>query len=1662
MKEYEDIKNQRLDDNADLVQKGPEMETDLTKINEYQLDTQMNLIEEKKRQRKLSPVPVEEKKVTKKKLIRTEKLDNKRNAVNKRLPKKYNSEDLQRLLSRQDRMVVDLKELDKNKSRSRKTEAMRRQGDLNDTQAEIDEINRVLNMYANGELDATITDEDMDLQALRFKKARDLTQVLMNEHSKDDSKEMKNAKTDVFKLSITLENMKNVPATEESLGNILADYEVAIKSLEDYLSVKKKNTRYQKVFDVWQSLCYERDILTVFMQDPQDLEGTIGELMHMRKDDIFDVKRDNSEERIVNENAEKNAKKAAQNKNAKKDSKKKAQKSTISENAAFVQKVFAEENYNFSESFSKNNVKKKNKTATAAKNVALHNALREFRSGQTMVKDVDVLGKKVRLLQKADNTLYIIENHEQIPLAKSASLICGQIGLDMVSYSDIYGKESLLALMEDYKGNVADITAGEHLQMRSNLIEFLVKRTGLERKDFNNVRRTTMARYAEELIKEKKTPEQIKSQMAKSVSSEAMINGIELTELMELDANRQKLVNRNISMYEIRANQDEEKDWTPEEKAVRNLVADFIFAGDTLIMDKNADTPEEYVRTILLQNKKAISYLVNEEKSELIENVFKKLSLDQVADGEDSKLKDVMTNELSSLVTYLKEKVGTEGGAKEIEKRLDRILNDKDNAEFTKKMKTANEAMEQGIKSSCDILQKNVTEITDLMFEKTETDKRETLESIMRNTTRSDKGQGKFTKNVLNNYFSKMSPLDQRSMLASVLRSAHKAEKKVYSDKELFDEINQRGLTRYKDLLDERDLEKKPLNAAEKKLIDQYRQEKYKLSAGANYLGGLIRGAGPLFQKMMQGIPEDTLPVELRLALQDVKSNLQPIPERVVKSQLNAMVENSGGSITKIKVLKNLGAASVAQTFRCKIYGPTFPKEGKNVVIKLMRSDVQNRMKREEKVMLQCAKDTDEGMYETYKGQLSIYYKELDFKSEAENIKAGEVYNKKFETVESEKINGYINPTVNTLVLDEAEGTTLDAAMIEANKLRKEVRHNVCNKDSNGEDLEEGLTYTYERAPKLIKEKKRLVDKINEMIKKRDMIADLCNVWLSEALFRSGYYHADLHSGNILISDEKATLIDYGNAVKFSKDQQKAITQMMTAASSGHVETFFSAFNSMLDMKDQSFAGFYNEAKQREVKAEFEKILRMGKDDEAGQRISAALIKAQELGVKLPSSIYNFSQGQLRLQKSINDINGLIEDIKQDIKWIEGAYDNSNNADAVCHVQTLASKARREDNGADDEFKKYLDIYRTVDKEEFVNALLDNTYKEGNLAKGIQTIDKREEFDTKYLGTLANFKKNLLQDMYGVNELPDYKQFRKVWEEYKDRWCEKRDENGKIIQESKVGTKEQMQDAYEKCAMAAPPNVWAKGYKLFGGDSYLANGMMDAFVDMDEEQVEARLKVYEEYIPAGLELEKKVNELRELQDNKSLSKERKAILTDEIYALYNKIHEFGMKTNSIGESFRVAIGNLKQIDQIKEKDLGGMIREKTKAENVEGDKTLGEVFEEKLDEYIKEFKKHADPNTGRFPDGASPELKKKYITMQDELRDIHAKIAKIQLKRFYDGFYGTKPEIKSYDFSKVMKDVIKANMSSYIGNVGMGNLMSMAGINSVGDLFKAIKNAFDD
>ena len=1565
---------------------------------------------------------VKEEQEEKKQEGKEQKKDSKKNAKKKpSQDQDYTADDLNELKQRQDRIVADLAEYDKN---NKEYADMIKQGDVKKAEAEIDEIDKVLDMYENDKLTGNIRKEDIDVNALKFKRARDISQLLVNEHSKKDSPEMKSAKIDVVKLSIALEDMKNEPATIETVGDIAAYYEIALKSLKDYLDTKKKNKRYDRVQAVWESLAFERDILNIYLQDPKELKGTIGNILHMSADKEGDIKR----KRAIREvKIKKNAMFGP----------------SFSDTATYARTVFGT-SYSLSDAYLKPGLKAKDKKAETAKVLALREALGKFKPGKVQIEKINVLGKDIEILQKANNRLYVLDNHDQIPLNKNALLMCSQIEREMMTHSDIFGDKAVAALMDQYKGATGKMTSGEHMRIRSNLIEFLSSKLGVQGDAFTNIRRTTMITYAEQLIRGEKTADDIKKLMSNSKADQEMINGIELTELMELDEVRQEEINSHVSMYEVMSDKLD-NDWSQEEKDVKNLLADFIFSTDTLIMDKNADNPEEYMRTVLLQNKKAVATLIKEDKADIIASVFEKMSLSGVKGVGNDELHSTIANGVKDIVEKIKNSIDTDGTIVELETKIETYLNNTKDNDLTDKLKAANSKMEQVINKSCDILQENVNQIVDLMFEKTQKGNDETLQDIIKSAAKGEEGQGKFTRQVLTNYFSKMSVIDKRSMLSSVIRSSRKVEESIYSDKELFDEIRSRRLAAYPSLLNKVEgFDLKNLSLDEKAQIEEYREKKRKLKVGANYFGGLIMGAGPLFQKMMQGLPEEELPEEVRMALSDVKSNLAPIPARIVKSQFNAMIEKSHGMITKIEVLKNLGAATVGQTFRCKMFGPTLPKEGKNVVIKLLRADVQNRMKRESKVMLDCAKATDEGMYETYQGQLGIYEKELDFRIEAENIKAGDIYNGRFNDVESEKINGIIDPTVNTLVLEEAPGSTLVDILLDAQKVRKDVRYDLAvkGKKNGKEHIYDYIKFDYKDLDKVIAGKNKLLDKVSDLIKKRDVLANMCNVWIDEALFKSGYYHADLHAGNMLINDSKLTMIDFGNAVKFDDNQQTAITQMMTAAAAGNTELFFSAFNLLLDMEDEKFTEFYDDKKQEEVKAAFEKILEMGSDEETGERISAALIRAQELGVKLPPAIYNFSQGQLRLQKSINDINNMISGIKSDIAWIESMQERQNSADAVSAVQNRVISSNRNDK--DVVFKNYLDMFEPVNKEKFVKGLLDNTKKEAKLEKGIAEVDKRKEFNEKVLGQLYDFEENIFGD--GDVSMEEIQGYRAKWEEYKAKW------------KDKVGTKEQIKAANEAIGEMLPSNSGSPVFDLFGGQAYLMS-LMTAMENFDEEKVNEILSVYDVMIPAALDLEKKVKELYKLQDKNKLTEEKKQTLTDEIYELYNKLHLNQVKNNPISMAFKMYLLNFKDSEQISV-FLEGMFNEKTTTKVEEDGKTkevaLGELFKEKYQSYIAAYSEYQDPKNSAIRDDAPPEIKKEIDKKQDELVKIHIEIATIQLKKFYNGFYSRRPEIKSYDFSKVMKDVIKANWFNFaFKKVGVGNLVSLAGV-SITEIFKAL------
>ena len=1561
------------------------------------------------------------------------------------LPVEYTAADLNQILSRQDRVVVDLKD--------RNNYAVYEQDEIDVTETEIVEIDHILNLYGSFALaNKSIKDEGIysyskdefaeAIKSLKFKKARDVSHLLINEHSKSDSEEMAALKMEVMRLSCHIDAIKNVAASMEAVDDLRTYYAIAIKYCEDYLSFKKKNNRYDKVADVWENLSYEASRLALIKDTDLVPNMTMGKLLGMS---------DTEHEKVVRTNFKETAP---------------LETECVKESLA-AKAVFAE-NYSFADAFINVGNKKKNIQKLAAKNLEFKKGLDKFKPGKLQILDIDVLGSKVRILQKPDDSLYIIDKvtHAQIPLHHTAVTMSRKITESMLRTPQNYEESSIISLIDSYDKMYdpakPKLDQGKLTLIMNDLIEYLSNSLGVTKDLFNDIRLSRLILLSKQLVHKQKTLQEIKNEVESSTQAKDNINSALLIEMMELEEARQNDADKsdNVSIYKLQADADSSS-WTKEEQSVKNLMAELVFATDTYIMDKYARNPGEYIRKILLDNIEAVNLLVKDNAApgqDMISKIMGAMALDKVSNKKNDNFSEIISSSLKDIITHLRSL-----GKVDIKK----AINNASDETMTAKLIAAGKKMDESVKSSSELMQENVSAIVDSMFAEVEGDSDEdSLEQIMKNATRTNAGQGLFIKKVLKSYFAKMNPVDQRAMLASALRSCHKMDIKQFSDKELFTDIKQRKLSKYKTILG-KDFDK--LTPEELKQVQEYRAEKEALQLGSNYFAGLIRGAGPLLHKMLQGIPEENLPKEIRLAIRDVKSKLPPIPDRVVKTMMNAMIKRSNGQLTRIEVIKNLGAASVGQTFRCKIYGRDLPEEGKYVVIKLLRPDCQNRMKREQDVMLDCAKAVNPGMYETYKGQLSNHYMELDLSKESKNIEAGQIYKGKYPDVEPEVECKILSATTDSLMIEEAEGRTLDDILLDSEKQRDEIIKSVMEtRVENGMTVYmPTTTVSFEGIKKTKEARNKMIDLANDLIKKRDIMANITKLWIEEAMFGSGYYHADLHAGNILLSDDKGTLIDFGNAVKFTAEQQSCIARMMTAAADGsdRVDLFFTEFNKLLDFSDPDFKTFYDEAKQAEVKEAFENILDMGSTEDAGERIAAALIKASELGVKLPPAIYNFSQGQLRLQKSIDDINNQIRAIKGELAYFDSCMRTELNE--VSGLNIVLEKAFSASQGTTFEasLKQQIASFDGgVDKETFISDLLDNKVDKGDLANGKAPVDARNDFDKKYLAGYTNFRYQLIKGTGGLKSkmndyLPDYSSYRNIWNAHKAKWEAKLAECGTDEKKLEATKKELYNEGFDLMDRIIPPNASMPIHTVLGTNAlYMKVG--ESLSTLNEEGINALFHIYEKVIPVGLELDDKIRELRELQDKKQLTDDKKTALTERIYKLYVEFQQAQAKESPITNMFKKSISRLGSWDStLKKADI--MFKETSKITVEENGKkvevVIGERFKKKMDEYYAIAKKYEKKLTAKDPFWDMKDISKedaiKMKPLLKELCDLHLEITKRQVKFFYQGRYDKKVDIKSFGFSDVMKQIILNNKGSFVSKVGLGTLFSIFGSKAI-EIFK--------
>ena len=487
-------------------------------------------------------------------------------------------------------------------------------------------------------------------------------------------------------------------------------------------------------------------------------------------------------------------------------------------------------------------------------------------------------------------------------------------------------------------------------------------------------------------------------------------------------------------------------------------------------------------------------------------------------------------------------------------------------------------------------------------------------------------GYGKFMQKVMGRYMKEIPLIDKRSMVAAGIRYYQKSKPLVEPKKENFNSDKE-----YKSAM--------------------YEYENFNAKEASKQFGAILKGAGPIMQKMLQGLKTGN--EEFDGAIEDMKSNLAPINEEMIKAYLYDAVEKSNGQIKNITVKKSLGAASVGQALLCEIEDKDGNKNKKECVVKLLRPDVYNRAMREKEIFEQAAREVP-GMEITFDGQLKSIMDELDLTKEAENVEDGKVYNNTFNDVKSMNIIRPPEPTKNVLILEKAPGQTIDSYI---NKDKEGgVYKNVVDLIDEIKNSENKLATQDEVV--------RIKDALDELLRAQRALINLSTLWVIKGIYGNGFYHGDLHAGNMMIDpnveeidkttgetkkNAKLTVIDFGNATKLTKDQQSNIMLMMASASVGDEGRFMKGFRKLLTESGKKDW----DKKQDVLRRIFKEVLNKGDEKSTGERIAVALTEAQKQGIEIPAPIFKFSQCQIRLSNAVDSINKAMKNIVDEIYSID-------------------------------------------------------------------------------------------------------------------------------------------------------------------------------------------------------------------------------------------------------------------------------------------------------------------------------------------------------------------------------------------------------------------------
>lgn len=359
-------------------------------------------------------------------------------------------------------------------------------------------------------------------------------------------------------------------------------------------------------------------------------------------------------------------------------------------------------------------------------------------------------------------------------------------------------------------------------------------------------------------------------------------------------------------------------------------------------------------------------------------------------------------------------------------------------------------------------------------------------------------------------------------------------------------------------------------------LLSQYPQTISKES-----LKNILASGGPVLHKLFQFMGETSKDQNERGMLSSFKSELRPMSN--VDFQL-ARKRLFGGNAARTVTNLNgqpLAIASVGQVH----LGSSV--DGREIIVKLLKPDLKTKTSSELSFLnrlipsenYQVIKNVIDSLSDSING-------ELDLTRERRMLKKAKIYNKPRDRIfVVEPIKNLSSNSI--LAMSKASGLPIYQVATTA--------ENACSK--------------------------------------LDLLSKLLKNWLDEALFGSGFFHGDLHGGNIVYDEQqrKLELIDFGNAEELSTTDRRGIIKLIAGVTLEREEIVYRALLDLGLSRSQvnSIQDFISEVIEDNFLTE---------EGKKADKISLIMKEIQRRDLPLSHGLVLFNRGRLLIEGQIKAI----------------------------------------------------------------------------------------------------------------------------------------------------------------------------------------------------------------------------------------------------------------------------------------------------------------------------------------------------------------------------------------------------------------------------------------